>query len=169
MADGLGVLGIFQNLDELIKAFCGMEQTMRKKAIVYAPAIPYELANVLFKKPSPVRYITLLGGILGCLSGFALCTYTHLKWGIVLGGKPVVSLPPTALVMFELTILFGGLSNLLGLLIFSKMPKWKLPGHYDIRFTQDMFGIFIPCENNHFQEAELCLLDAGAAEIIRTS
>lgn len=166
MADGRGVLGIFQYVDELSRAIRGMDQKLRKKAIVYAPAIPRELEEVLFKKPSPVRYITLFGGILGCVSGLALCVFTHLKWGIVVGGKPVVSLPPTALVMFELTILFGGLSNLLGLLIFSKIPKLKVPGHYDVRFTQEMFGIFIPCENGRFQEAEQYLRDAGASEVV---
>ncbi|MBW2309077.1 MAG: DUF3341 domain-containing protein [Deltaproteobacteria bacterium] len=166
MADGQGVLGIFEYVDDLVKVIKGMDLERRKKIIVYAPTIPHELEEALAEKPSPVRYLAFFGALIGCISGLALAAYTHLKWGIIVGGKPLISPAPIALIMFELTILFGGLGNFLGLLIFSRIPRLKVPDHYDTRFSGAAFGIFIRCDNGRFQEAEQCLKDAGAAEII---
>ena len=166
MAGEHGVLGIFQYMDDLVKAITGMDQERRKRATVYAPTIPRELEEALAEKPSPVRYFTFFGGLFGCIAGLVLTVYTHLKWGIIVGGKPLISPAPIALVMFELAILFGGLGNFVGLLIFSRIPKIRVPDHYDTRFTGAAFGLLIPCDNGQFQDAEQYLKDAGAGEII---
>jgi len=153
-------------VDDLVGAVKGLDREQRKKALIYAPTIPRELEEALAEKPSPVRYFAFFGGLFGCLTGLVLTVYTHLRWGMFVGGKPLVSPAPIALVMFELTILFGGLSNFLGLLIFSKIPRIKIPDHYDVRFSGEDFGLFIPCDESRFQESEQYLKDSGAVEVI---
>ena len=61
---------------------------------------------------SPVRVFVLVGGLLGCLSGFALPIYTVLDWPLITGGMPLISIPPFVVIAFELTILFAGRSHM---------------------------------------------------------
>ena len=50
-------------------------------------------------------------------------------WQIVIGGKPFSSIPPYTVIAFELTILFGGLMTLLGLLVVGKLPSGSFGKH----------------------------------------
>src|SRR2546426_8785172 len=58
---------------------------------------------------------TLIGGIAGCAVGAWLTLYMSYDWPLVLGGKPVGSIPPYVVIMFEMTVLFGALSTILGI------------------------------------------------------
>jgi hypothetical protein len=46
-----------------------------------------------------------------------------LSWPLIVGGKPIVSIPPFIIIAFALTILFGSLSTFLGFLILSRLPS----------------------------------------------
>ena len=50
----------------------------------------------------------------GTATGFSLTIWTSLKWELITGGKPVVSIPPFVIIAFELTILLGGLARCSG-------------------------------------------------------
>ena len=69
-----------------------------------------------------MRLYTLIGGLLGVTTGYALTIWMSINWPIVIGGKPFASVAPYTIIGFELTILFGGLATLLGLLIVGKLP-----------------------------------------------
>jgi hypothetical protein len=111
---------------------------------------------------SPVRLFTLVGALTGTASGFALTIWTALKWNLITGGKPVVSIPPFVIIAFEMTILLGGLCTLLGLLVTSRLPSFKLSPRYDPRFSEDRFGIEVTCEANERRAVEDLLRGAGA-------
>ena len=95
---------------------------------------------------SPVRLFTLVGALTGTASGFALTIWTALKWNLITGGKPVVSIPPFVVIAFELTILLGGLCTLLGLLVTARLPSFGSRPRYDPRFSADRFGVEVTCE-----------------------
>src|SRR3970282_1683762 len=63
---------------------------------------------------SRVRWFTLIGGLTGVVTGFAMTIWMANDWPIMLGGKPFSSIPPYTIIGFELTILFGGLLPALG-------------------------------------------------------
>src|SRR5258706_3717035 len=42
-------------------------------------------------------------------------SYMSYDWPLVVGGKPIGSIPPYVVIMFEMTILFGALSTILGI------------------------------------------------------
>ncbi len=50
---------------------------------------------------------------------------TSLSWPLIVGGKPIVSLPPFLIIAFALTILFGALSTFLGFLLLSRLPSLR--------------------------------------------
>jgi hypothetical protein len=92
---------------------------------VITPFYVHELEELLGEKPSNVRAFTLTGAVTGLLTGFAFTSFTVLHWKLIVGGKPLVSIPAFVIIAFELTILFGALSTMLGFLIISALPNLK--------------------------------------------
>src|SRR2546425_10151996 len=87
---------------------------------------------------------------------------------LVVGGKPIGSIPPYVVIMFEMTILFGALSTILGILFNALFGARRLGTvAYDPRFTNDKFGIFVPCEPARAGQVEALLRGAGAEEVRR--
>ena len=111
---------------------------------------------------------TLVGGIAGCAVGAWLTLWMSYDWPLVVGGKPVGSVPPYVVIMFEMTILFGALSTILGILLNSLFAARRVGTiQYDPRFTNDRFGIFVPTESGQAARIESLLREAGAEEVRR--
>ena len=145
--------------------------TMRHQRSIkpYARPIPrHEIEDALDQPVSPVRMFTLIGGISGCAIGAWLTLYMSYDWPLVLGGKPIGSVPPYVVIMFEMTILFGALSTILGILFNALFAARRLGTvAYDPRFTNDKFGIFVPSQPARAGQVESLLRGAGAEEIRR--
>ncbi len=92
---------------------------------IYTPYPVHEVDEILKEKPSGVRIFTLLGALTGTITGFAFTIFTVLHWPLIVGGKPLVSIPAFVIIAFELTILFGALSTMLGFLLISGLPSIK--------------------------------------------
>ncbi len=90
---------------------------------LYLPWHLPEVEEILEITPGPMKYFAVLGGISGFAGGLALTIYTALSWPLIVGGKPVVSIPPFLLVAYILTILFGGLMSFAGFLLLAQLPK----------------------------------------------
>ena len=161
------ILGIFAHVDTTVKAIRDLRSQGVRDFIVYSPVPVEEIeAAVEEDRPvSPVRLFTLLGGLTGTLTGFALTIWSSLKWGLVTGGKPVVSIPPFVIIAFELTILLGGLSSLLAILVLGKLPSRRRSTTYYTRFTVDRFGIAVTCPAEGAEAVRTCLREAGAEEL----
>ena len=116
---------------------------------------------------SPVRYWQLFGGITGVLTAIAITFGTSWEWNLIAGGRPIISVPPYIIIMFELMILMGGLSGLTGFFIHNRMPQFEsLPG-YRSRFSEDKFGLVVQCDESAAGRVESVLRDAGAGDITR--
>lgn len=133
---------------------------------VYSPIPTPHLEDMIDRQESPVRMMTLIGGILGCVTGFTLTYWTFFAWPLLVGGKPVGSFPVTVVIMFELTVLIGGLFTLAGVFIFSKIPALRVKPGYHPRFSNDLFGVFVHAEENDRQEAARTILDRLGPESI---
>jgi hypothetical protein len=158
------LMGIFVYLEDLlaaIKALDGKAQDIT----VYSPAAHGEIKAALRQKPSPVRYYTLFGGILGLISGFSLAVYTVLQWKFVVSGKPTIPWIPFVIIGFEFLILFGVFITFAGLLIHSRLPRRRLPVYYDPRFSDNRFGLLIACSSQDREKLADLLQEAGAEEI----
>ena len=96
---------------------------------------------------------TLVGGLTGTATGFALTIWTSMDWPLVVGGKPIVSIPAYIIIAFELTILFGALSTLIGLFILSRLPDVRSAVVYDPEFTAGRYGVYVETESGRLDEA----------------
>ncbi|MEE9612913.1 MAG: DUF3341 domain-containing protein [Desulfatiglandales bacterium] len=165
MGNKRALVGIFSYLDDLLEAIEVLKKVQVKIHTVFSPIPLNEIHESLGLKPSPVRYFTLLGGIIGLAVGMGLAIYASSQWKFIVGGKPVLAWPPFAVVGFEFTILLGVLFTIVGMLIKSRMPKVVLPDHYDPRFSQDRFGLMIYCGETEGKEVTRRLKEAGAEEV----
>jgi len=160
-----GILGSFPYVDSAVEAIRDLKKAGFETITVMSPIPHHEIEEALGKKESHVRFFTLIGAILGCISGFALTIYTAVVWPLPTGGKPIISIPPYIIIAFELTILLGALANLLGFLITGRLPNFFRKKMYDKRFCEDRIGIFVSCEEDKMPEVEEILRTSGAEEI----
>jgi len=84
-----------------------------------------EVEEILPGKRSKVRFFALVGAASGTVTGFAFTILTTLSWPLIVGGKPIVSIPPFLIIAFALTILFGALSTFAGFLLLSRLPSLR--------------------------------------------
>jgi hypothetical protein len=159
------VLGVFRYLDDVLDAIRLAGESGLRIQTVFSPTASHEIQGALGLGPSPVRFFTLFGGMAGLTGGVALAIYTFVQWHFVTGGKPVPPFVPLVVVGFELTILVGFLSTLAGLLLNNRMPRIRLPNHYDSRFSEDRFGVALRCAEDRRDQAFSILRDAGAEEV----
>ena len=163
-----GVLGVFAHLDTTLDAIKKLRAAGHTDFTVYSPIPRHEIEDALGQPVSPVRMFTLIGGIAGCSIGAWLSLWMSEDWPVQVGGKPIGSIPPYVVIMFEMTILFGALTTILGILLNTLFARRRAGTIlYDSRFTNDRFGIFLPAGSDKVGAAEKLLHDAGAEEVRR--
>jgi|SRR5690554_2879031 len=160
-----GYLGIFSELDATVAAIEGLRKAKFKELVTFSPLPRHELEDALDEPQSPVRMFTLVGGLTGTATGFALPIWTSLDWPLMTGGKPIISTPAFVVIAFELTILFGALSTVVGLLINARLPRTRPTIVYDPSFSADRFGVFVVPPAGREAEAKRILEESGAVEV----
>jgi hypothetical protein len=163
--DNQGVLGIFSYVDVTVNTVKKLKKEGFKNLRVFSPAPNHEIEHVMDEPESIVRYFTLFGAMLGAACGVGFTVLTSMDWPIQVSAKPIVSIPPYTVIIFELTILIGALSTLLGLLINSRLRKNAPKSMYDPRFTVDKFGIMVTCGRDNVNKVEEILNSQGAEEV----
>ena len=103
------VLGIFSSSAGCAKAIRRLRQEGFRDLVAYSPVPGHEIEAALEEPTSPVRFFTLTGAIIGCVTGFALTIGTSVAWPLLTSGKPIVSMPTFVVIAFETTILFWAL------------------------------------------------------------
>lgn len=159
-----GILGVFAHMDTLISAIKHFKSEGREDLKVFSPAPLHDIEHALDEKVSPVRRFTLFGGLLGCTFGYVFTSFSSLDWVLPTSGKPIISPVAFTVIAFELTILFGSIFTLFGIILNAKLFR-KRTTLYDDRFTDDKFGIFIPCSEEEAQTLEAELRKQGAQEV----
>lgn len=109
-----------EKLEELVASGVPPE-----KLEILTPFHVHEVEHILHQKDSPLKFFTLFGALLGFLSGLFLTVWTILDWPLIVSGKPLVSILPYVVIIFELTILLGGIISLTGFLLLGRFPSWK--------------------------------------------
>ena len=159
------VLGIYDapaDVAEVVSRLRGRGYTDLE---TYAPAPFAEVDDAVIEKPSRVRLFTLIGGLTGVVTGYALTLWMANDWQIMLGGKPFSSFPPYTIIAFELTILFGGLMTALGLFVVGRLPSFKLHKAYSARFSAEDFGLAVRCRERDVAEIDALLREHHATEV----
>ena len=161
------LLGVFERPDQIAAAATQLRSRGYDDLETYSPAPFAEVDNAVIEKPSTVRLFTLIGGLTGVVTGYALTLWMANNWPIIVGGKPYSSVTPYTIIAFELTILFCGLSTLIAVLILGRLPQTKPSPTYDPRFSVDRFGVAVACPVEKAEAVGAVLSSAGAEEVRR--
>jgi hypothetical protein len=159
------LLGVFEKPGDVAGAVLQLKGRGFARLEVFSPAPFDEIEKAVDPKPSRVRIFTLIGGLLGVTTGYAMTIWMSLNWPIVIGGKPYASIPPYTVIAFELTILFGGIFTLLGLLAVARLPKLRLDAGYSARFSAEDFGLVVDCPERDVAEVDGLLRSHHAKEV----
>ncbi len=158
-------LGVFPEVDAATAAIQALRDAGLTDVESYSPLPQHDLEHALHRPQSPVRLYTLVGGLTGAASGFALAIWTSLDWPLITGGKAIIALPAFVVIGFELTILFGALATVVGLFINARLGA---PGRgiaYDPTFSAGQFGVLVDAPDGRGAEARGILETSGAAEV----
>ena len=153
MSTSQGILASYEYLDSTVDAIENLRKAGFKTVKAYAPYPEHHIEHALGYGESPVRVWTLVGALTGCAAGFAFTTFTSVDWPLVVGGKPIVSIPAYIPIVFEMTVLFGALSTVIGLFVLSRLPNVKPAVVYDPEFTAGRYGVYVEADETRLEEA----------------
>ncbi|HET9439909.1 MAG TPA: DUF3341 domain-containing protein [Longimicrobiales bacterium] len=159
-----GVLGVFAEIDAAVEAVERLKAAGLHHIVTFSPMPSHDLEHALHPPASPVRMFTLIGGLTGAATGFALPTLTSLDWPLVTGGKPIISIPPMVIIAFELMILFAALSTVAGLFINARLPRARSQVIYDPSFSAGNFGVFVSANGKGAQARDI-MMQSGATSV----
>lgn len=162
-----GVLGAFRELDAAVSAIEALKESKIGEIRVFSPTPRHELEHAIDPGPSPVRRFTLIGGLAGATFGYWIAIWASDYWPLVVGGKAIASWVPYTVFGFEMMVLIGALSTVVGLLITSRVPRLTLMVGYDPRFSHGDYGVWVECTPERAAAAEELLRAAGAVEVRR--
>ena len=122
-----------------------------------------------FGEAEPVHKLyrwPLVGAVCGFIIGLILTSGTQLAYPLVTGGKPILSIPPMAIIMYEGSMLGAIIFTVIGIIFESRLPRLFM-GAYDTRITEGYIGVAVTTDESRIQQAEEVLRRAGAEEIKR--
>ncbi|MFP6605055.1 MAG: DUF3341 domain-containing protein [Myxococcota bacterium] len=131
----------------------------------YSPAPFEQIDEAMDERPSKVRIFTLVGGLTGVVTGFLMQIWMSWEWPIKIAGKAYASIPPYVIIGFELTILFGGILTLLGLLVVGRLYPRRLDAAYSARFSAEEFGVVVKVGERDVGEVDSLLRSLSAKEV----
>jgi len=142
-----GLMAEFDTPTGLVEAARQTTQAGYRKIDAYSPFPVEELAEAIDFHSNRVPLVVLIGGILGGLSGYLMQYWISvINYPVNVGGKPLHSWPAFIVVTFEMTILFGGLSAVFGMLALNGLPMPYHPVFNVPRFafaTKDRFFLIV--------------------------
>lgn len=131
----------------------------------YSPAPFEQIDEAMDDRPSKVRAFTLVGGLTGVVTGFAMQIWMSIEWPIKIAGKAYASIPPYVIIGFELTILFGGILTLVGLFLVGRLYPRPLDAAYSPRFSAEEFGVAVTVGDRDVAEVDALLRSLSAKEV----
>ena len=142
-----GIMAEFKTPTELVEAAHATEHAGYKKFDAYSPFPIEALSDAVGFHENGVPLVVLIAGIIGCITGYAFQYWVSvIAYPINVGGRPYHSWPSFVIVTFELTILFAGVSAVLGMLALNGLPMPYHPVFNVPRFamaTKDRFFLII--------------------------
>lgn len=164
-----GIAGIWTDEHQLVKAAAKVRESGVKNIEAISPFPIHGIDDAIGIPRSWIPWVTFIFG----LTGFGFGTWftwwaSAVDWPLIIGGKPLWSLPAFVPVMFELTILFGALSSVGALIAACGLPQVD-PPVIDPALTSHKFALWIPENAPGFNASNLEKLfkENGAVEVKR--
>ncbi len=163
---GTKLLGLFQDPQQAADAITALREDgfPHEDMDVYTGSPFPEGTFGEYEAPHRLYVFPLVGALVGFAIGLLFTAGTQISYPLVTGGKPILSIPPMTVIMYELTMLNAIIFTVLGILFESRLPKTSL-GLYDARITEGYVGIIVACPPERAQAADSVLRRVGAEDV----
>ncbi len=148
------VMGLFSNFEEAFAAISDIRDQKIPGVTVddvtlKSPIEHPEIEEVLGDRGSPVPKFALFGAIFGIIFGFLFLASAQATFLVQpQGGKPVIPLPSNIVLTYEMLILFGVLSTLIGFMINARLMTRRHP-LYSEKVSVDQIGIMLELDEKN--------------------
>lgn len=161
-------MGVFTEEDDTLAATKACREAGLTFHDVYAPYAVHGLDRAMGLPFSKITWVTFLCGLMGTTIAISGMTYVSAwDWPLNIGGKSPFPFPAFVPIMFELTILIGGLCTMLALFAFCRIFPGKKPRLFHPRVTDDRFVIVLECDEDFSEEKAREIFKAHNAEEIK--
>jgi hypothetical protein len=170
-----GVFGLFNTPEQILDAAGKAKSRGYTNFDCLTPFPVHGLEHAMGLNRSRIPYITFFMGLTGTTLAFLMQLGVHEQvsslpyfgsYPLNIAGKPTYSWPAMVPILFELTVLFGGVSTAIGFLLLAKLPKSSRKVlHPEI--TNDRFALWLPSDSANYTEesAKAFLTELRAEEI----
>ena len=159
------MVAYFDSVQAIERASREASRTGWRTVSVCSPAFDQRLIDIARATRSPVAICALIGGIVGLVSGLLLTIWTVRQWpGLIVGGKPLVSVPPFLIIMFEVTILVAAIAAVCSFLILSARARRTSQGVCDRTTTDNRFSLLLESIDTRTEIADEGWQQLGARE-----
>ncbi len=168
MSDRL-ILGLFHEATPTADAIDALETQLGvpEDKLSVISGIPYTTSmlgrTVRYERLVPVALIGALGGL---LTGLFLTVGTPLLYPLVVNGQPYIPIPPSLIIVFELTMMGTIVATFAGLLAESRFPFFGRSA-YDEHITEGHIGLLVQVDETQLDAVESTLTDHGSHHIQR--
>jgi len=149
-----GLMAEFEDPTSLVTATERAHHEGYRIMDAYSPFPIEELHEALGSRHTRLPLIVLIGGLVGCIGGYALQYWSSvIAYPLNIGCKPLHSCPAFIPVTFECTILAAALSCVLGMLALNGLPMPYHPVFNLPRFalaSRNRFFLCIEAEDPKF-------------------
>jgi ActD protein len=142
--NGRVLISIFEDEDHLIKATNAAREAGLEIVDVFAPYAVHGIDRAMGLPPSRLPWVTFLLGLFGAVSITIFQFWASaVDWPINIGGKPWNSLPAFVPVIFEVTVLCGGVGTVLFFIWWAGLRPGLQSPTSDLRVTDDRFALVL--------------------------
>jgi len=153
-----GLLAEFDSAQALVDAAKKTHEAGYKKIDAYSPFPIEGLAEEIGMHFDEIPLTVLIGGIVGGCTGYLMQYWmSAVDYPLNIGGKPPHSWPAFIIITFEMTILFAGISAVLGMLAFNGLPMPYHPVFNVPRFafaSKDRFFLIVFSTDKKYSAVE---------------
>jgi len=159
-----GLLAEYTSPAEILRASKKVRDAGFSRWDTFTPFPVHGIDKAMGIRMTILPWIVLGAGLTGLATAILLQWWTNAydyRW--LISGKPFWSIPANVPIMFELTVLFSGLTTLVGMLVLNNLPFPSPPLDHVRRFarsTDDRFFLLIEAADPKFdEEATRALID----------
>lgn len=118
-----GLLAEFHKPEELLAAARRTYEEGFRRVDAYTPYPVEGLSEAIGFRHTRLPLVVLIGGIVGCIGGFALQYWgSTTYYAMNIGGRPLNSWPAFIPITFECTVLVAAFAAVLGMLALNGLP-----------------------------------------------
>ncbi len=160
------VLGIFKTAENAALATDRLKEAgFSARDYQVLTGVPYP-EGAFGEEPPKHRLFAFpfFGAAIGFTVAILVTVGTQISYPVATGGKPILALPPMALIAYEGTMLGAVIMTIIGIIFESRLPR-LFTGLYDTRITEGYIGLALKCPEDRVQAADLVLRQSGAEDV----